>query len=96
MPKKFTGLFHVPMDLAVRPEDGACLSGRWWLVHPKLGLAFLADKKGDPLPVCRSHELAARALRDEFYPKHELRRIPAVFLQHATELRDNPYALEAA
>lgn len=96
MPKKFTGLFHVPMDMAVRPEDGACLSRRWWLVHPKLGLAFLADKKGDPMPVCREHELAARALRDKCYPKHELRRVPAVFLQHAHTVRDAPWALEVA
>ena len=93
---KLTGLFHVPLDLAQRPADGQCLSSRWWLVHPKLGLAFFAPKKGELLPICRGHEIAATALRDEFYPQHQLRRIPAVFLQHATELRDNPATLEAA
>lgn len=81
-------VFHVPIETATTPADGACLVGHWWSIHPEKGLAFYAHLSGfarseEPSPQCNASETTARHIAKKLYPDHEVRLIPTVFMAHA-------------
>lgn len=69
------GTILVPVDKAVVPRDGECVTDRWWIVadeHLILWRGFAAQ--------CNRQQAIAESIRAKMYPDAEVRHFDAVFL----------------
>lgn len=86
-PRQMFTPVYVSIEEATKPKEGyTAMLDRWWVVHPEHGLTF-AKFKSFRAPQCNHDRRLPEDLIASFYPGHEARFMPLVFVRPEPEDR---------
>lgn len=75
-------LIYLPLEAAITPKDGDCMTKRWWVYRPGEGLVFAKIGRDHHAPQCNSNKIITESIRARLYPDHGILYVEVVYLGH--------------